>query len=371
MMDRNVLSAILDLARWAPSGDNTQPWAFEIVGVDHILVHGRDTRDWCVYDFDGRPSRLALGALLETLRIAATGFAMRADWSLREECDERALRFDVRFSAAPEQPVDPLFPYIEARAVQRRPMALRTLSREQIELLRRAVGPDFALEKFASLAERLNIARLVWRSAQIRLNWPEAYPTHCAVVEWNARFSKDRIPERAIGIDVMTGKLMRWVMAKWSRVVFFNRFLFGTVTPRIQLDLLPALCCSAHLLLRPKTGVAAPTIANDLAAGAAIQRLWLTTTRLGLHLQPGMAPVIFHWYVRNQRRISARAPLNRQAERVAADFARLVGADAGDTFPFFCRIGFARAPRARSLRRDLDSLMLEPGARPEQARPAG
>ena len=30
-MSREVLVKILDLARWAPSGDNTQPWRFEIV----------------------------------------------------------------------------------------------------------------------------------------------------------------------------------------------------------------------------------------------------------------------------------------------------------------------------------------------------
>jgi nitroreductase len=27
-----ICEQILDLARWAPSGDNTQPWRFEIKG---------------------------------------------------------------------------------------------------------------------------------------------------------------------------------------------------------------------------------------------------------------------------------------------------------------------------------------------------
>ena len=73
MASRETLLKILDLARWAPSGDNTQPWRFEIAGDDHLVVHGSDTRDWCLYDFNGHASHMAHGALLETLRIAATG----------------------------------------------------------------------------------------------------------------------------------------------------------------------------------------------------------------------------------------------------------------------------------------------------------
>src|SRR5437667_416717 len=59
-----IVEQILELARWAPSGDNTQPWRFEVLSDDHFVVHGFDTRDWCIYDIDGRPSQLALGALL-------------------------------------------------------------------------------------------------------------------------------------------------------------------------------------------------------------------------------------------------------------------------------------------------------------------
>lgn len=52
-MNRNIVLQILDLARWAPSGDNTQPWRFEIVSDDSIAVHGHDTRQHVIYDFTG------------------------------------------------------------------------------------------------------------------------------------------------------------------------------------------------------------------------------------------------------------------------------------------------------------------------------
>jgi hypothetical protein len=56
-----ALEQILDLARWAPSGDNTQPWRFVIEADNRVAVHGRDTRDHCVYDLDGHASQVALG----------------------------------------------------------------------------------------------------------------------------------------------------------------------------------------------------------------------------------------------------------------------------------------------------------------------
>ena len=74
---------ILDLARWAPSGDNTQPWRFEIIDEHHLIVHAFDTRDHCVYDLDGRPSQIALGALLETIAIAASVHGLRAEFRRR------------------------------------------------------------------------------------------------------------------------------------------------------------------------------------------------------------------------------------------------------------------------------------------------
>ena len=88
-MSRDTLSQILDLARWAPSGDNEQPWRFEIVDDNLIRVHGFDTRDHVLYDYDGHASHIAQGALLETMRIAATGFGLKTSWIALSGGDDR------------------------------------------------------------------------------------------------------------------------------------------------------------------------------------------------------------------------------------------------------------------------------------------
>ena len=122
-----VLEAILDLARWAPSGDNTQPWRFAIQDARRLVVHGFDTRSHCVYDLDGHPSQISLGALLESMALAAGqhGLGMRA--ARRADAPEQTPTFDVAFApraAAPE----PLAAVMGERSGQRRPRSARALA---------------------------------------------------------------------------------------------------------------------------------------------------------------------------------------------------------------------------------------------------
>ncbi len=354
-MDHATILKILELARWAPSGDNTQPWRFEIVAPDQIVVHGHDTRDWCVYDFDGHASHMAHGALLETLRIAATGFGQEATWTRRPESPDATPVFDVRLTPCPAPSAHELFPYITRRVVQRRPMSAAPAGPEALAALATAVGPRYELRYFSTWSQKIQVAGLLWRNAHIRLTCPEAYAVHKEIIEWGARFSKDRIPQHAVGVDPATAVLMRWVMGDWRRVAFFNRYLFGTVAPRIQLDLLPALMCAGHVLLIPRHPLA--SVADYVDAGIAMQRLWLTVTRLGLHLQPEMTPVIFRWYANASRSISAQEGIDASAARLAREFEGLAGANPATPFAFFCRIGRSTPPTSRSIRKDLDELI--------------
>jgi hypothetical protein len=354
-MNRETLLKILDLARWAPSGDNTQPWRFEIVGDDRVIVHGHDTRDHILYDFDGHASHMAHGALLETMRIAASGFGLLATWTIESDPEQRQARYDVRFSPRTDQTTDPLFPFIEKRMVQRRPMQTTPLTEEQRSALIAAGGSKHTIQLFESLPKRKQVAKLLWDNAYIRLTCPEAFPVHQEIIEWGARFSKDRIPERAVGVDPMTGKLMRWVMKDWGRVRFFNRYLMGTVAPRVQLDYLPALLCAAHLLVRPKH---APARLDDwIELGIVMQRVWLTATQQGLHLQPQMTPVIFRWYARSNKTFSAIPSLFESASQLSSVFEGIANASPESAFGFFCRIGVSQVPTSRSTRLDLSHLL--------------
>lgn len=352
------LRRILDRARWAPSGDNTQPWRFEVVADDHLRVFGHDTRAHCVYDLDGHASQIAHGALLETLAIAATAEGLHADIQRQPGYPDSAPVYEVRLVRREGLAADPLVAMIERRTVQRRAMSGRPLDIAHKAALAASV-PGYRLVWFEGFSQRWALARFMAANGKNRLTMPEAYPTHRDIIEWAAHFSEDRVPERAVGVDPMTARLMRWALRSWGRVEFLNTWLAGTVMPRLQLDLLPGLRCAAHLALVAERAPAG--IDDYVAAGRALQRLWLVATSLGLFMQPEMTPVIFSRYVREGRPFTAVEAVRERAARLAARMEDWMGVDGAHQTVFMGRIGYGPAPAARSLRKPLSRLLMDGG----------
>lgn len=348
------LHRILDFARWAPSGDNTQPWRFEIIDDHHVLVHAFDTRDHCVYDLDGHPSQIALGALLETLAIAASAHGLRAEFRRRTDSPDTHPDYFVDLIPDSTLMPDPLLPHIQQRSVQRRPMRTTPLTGSQKQALQDAVGKLYTVRWFEGAGQRWRLARLMFDNARLRLTLPEAYPVHRDIIEWQARFSEDRVPDQALGLDAMTLKLMRWVMTSWKRVDFFNTYLAGHLIPRIEMDLLPGLFCGAHFVI---LAAKAPVAIDDyVAAGRAVQRFWLTATRLDLQLQPEMTPVIFSRYVQTGVAFSGAPSARKAASNIRAQFKAVLGPRTENAV-FMGRIGSGPTARARSLRLPLSRLL--------------
>lgn len=350
----SVAREILELARWAPSGDNTQPWRFAIQAPEHIVVFGRDTRAHCVYDLDGRASQISLGALLETIALAATRFGLRATANRRAGSSDERPVFDVllRQDGITE---DALVPYIRERRVQRKALQLRRLSDSETRTLERALPPGMRVVWFRGWRGRAKIAWLNFINAKLRLTLPEAYRVHREVIEWHAQFSEDRIPSAALGASAPSVALMQWAMASWDRIAFLNRYLAGTLTPRIELDLLPGLACAAHAVLLADR---APRGFDDyIAAGRALQRFWLTATSLGLQFQPEYTPLVFARYAREGVRFSDAPAALRLAQSVRARLERILGVDAAAKAMFMGRIGAGAPAQARSLRLPLERLL--------------
>ena len=350
-----VIEQVLEQARWAPSGDNTQPWRFEIHDPQRVTVHGHDTRGDCVYDLDGHASHIALGALLETIAIAASTHGLEAQVERELKTAEDRPTFHVTLCRpGAELKPSPLAPFIPIRATQRRPMRVQPLSSRQKQLLEDALGEGYQVRWFESFADRARIARLLVRSAKIRLTTPEAFAVHSHIIDWHARFSEQRIPDQATGLDPMARQLTRWAFADWNRVRFLNRYLGGTLLPRVELDLLPALACGAHFAI-VRTAPAAG-VDEYIDVGRAWQRFWLTATSLGLWSQPEMTPLIFARYARHgvaftdhRKALSLAQSVNDRLAAVLAPYDHTRTVVLG-------RLGKGPKPLSRSLRRPLDQL---------------
>jgi hypothetical protein len=349
----DIARAILDLARWAPSADNTQPWRFELRPDATVVIHGFDTRDSCVYDLDGRISQLAVGALLETARIAATAHGLDCVIAQRSGMPEARPTFDVQFRKCSLQP-DPLVDSIRVRSVQRRPLRTRPLTVAQRQELEASVAEDFHVRWLTSFSERLGTAKMLFLNGQLRLRLPEAFEVHRRIIEWDASESIDRMPDRALGLDSITLRVTRWALASWSRVSFLDRYLGGTLLPSFELDFLPGIACAAHFVI---VGSTPPRETQDyIEGGKALQRFWLTATRLGLLVQPEASPLVFARYQREDRRYTSSSSCDSLARRVTKRLTDLIGQDNLDHAVFMGRIGSGKWPKARSTRLPLTAL---------------
>jgi hypothetical protein len=354
--DMNPVESILEQARWAPSGDNTQPWRFEIIDPYHFVVHGEDTRNHCVYDLQGHASQLSVGALLENIEIAASSHGLQPLVSSRSGLPDTHPAFDIELVQDKGVKKDVLAPFIAKRSVQRRAMQMRSLSPGERDALERALPAGYKVLWLEGFKWRALASVLSFKSAGLRLTLPEAYPTHRDIIDWeHTDFSNDRIPAQAVGLDPLTLRLTRWAMASWTRVSFLNRYLGGTLLPRIQLDIIPGIFCAAHFVLYAQERPG--TVEDFVDAGRAMQRFWLTATSLGLNIQPEMTPLIFHEYVMDKVKFSSVEQMYNRAQGVSDHLQELLSPEVAEGGVFMGRIGAGKPPKSRSVRLPLSKLV--------------
>jgi hypothetical protein len=350
--DRQAVRQVIERARWAPSGDNTQPWSFLAGGGASFTVIGRDTRDGVVYDRDGRASQFSLGALLENVRLAANEVG-RVARIARSGGGERDPRWQVTLLHSSEDCPDPLAAAITRRCTNRRPFSTRAIPRHLLDQLAARLGPGQRAHWLTG-GSRLASSWLMAGFGWVRLASRECYEVHRHIIDWDDRCSPDRLPVASLPLDPATRRLMRWALGGWGRAALLARLGLGT-QPRWQLDLLPCLASGAHLVV---TAEGDPdSLEAQIAAGAAVQRLWLAASAGGLQLQPLYTPVVLGAYVRSGRRCFADGGVWRRTCGLVRRWDRLIG-PAAPCAVFAARLGFAPAPGSRSTR--LPPAMQEP-----------
>jgi len=345
---------VLNYARWAPSGDNSQCWRFKLIDDTSFIVLATDTREHVVYDLDGHSSHLAHGIILETIDIAATKFGLTTQVN-SDFTDETQVKITVKLIKDESTLESNLVPFIKLRAVQRRAMGTRLLTTNEKHELEQSIPEGFSIQWFESFSDKKAMAKLNFCNAKTRLTMKEAFAVHQEIIEWKAQFSETKIPEQALGVDWVTARLMQWMFKSWDRIKFSNKYLAGTILPRIQLDFIPSLKSCAHFAIVADNKISSAE--EYVVAGRAIQRFWLTTAKLGLGFQPEQTPVIFARYLNNNINFTSDTNVVENAKKGKKMFENIVSNS--ENTVFLGRIGRSELPKSRSTRLPLDKLIIE------------
>jgi len=270
----------------APSMHNTQPWRFRIQGAGSTIeLHADPARTLPVGDPDGRAAHIACGAALLNLRVAAAAAGLRPDIRLLPDPGRPLLLAEIRL-VGPHHPTRwdrELHAAIWRRQTNREPFSSRPVPPGVRAELAEAACVERATLAFLDRDEAGRVLRLAAEAERDLLAEP-AYRAELA--RWAGGYrDRDGIPGSALGPRSPEGRdPVRDFTPERRRAPV--RYAWFEEHP--QLAVLSA-------------GPGGPRA--WLAAGQALERVWLTATCRGISACPLTQPLeaAEAWRVRDPR----------------------------------------------------------------------
>ena len=285
-----VLEYLIRAGLQAPSGDNCQPWKFEIKKNRIDLFLDQD-KDRSFFNVNQVASLISCGAVLENIKIAASSLGMEAlikyDPDLRE--NDRVASIDL---IPGETKKDPLADFIWERHTNRKPFKKTAIASEILESVETAVDSiPGARIRFVTAREQLNkLAWIIYKIDRIRT---EHKPLHEHLMSM-IRFTEKEALEKRDGFPLknleagLAGELFLKLTKPWSVMNIANKIGLGRM---VALNAWQGMVNSsgAGLLLMDKM-----EDQSFIQGGRALEKVWLTLTSHGIQFQPMTAATLFY-----------------------------------------------------------------------------
>lgn len=340
---------LLEAAVRAPSGDNCQPWRFEVAdGV--IRIFNRPERDTSLYNYRQRASLVAHGALIENLSIAASaeGYSVSVKTFPDPENPEHIATAGLVETA----PVDePLYQAVLNRTINRRRYKGGVLSEKQRSgLMDAAKNVNGARLVFLESSPDMKaLAHIIGCNDRLVFENQHLHRFLFDHMRWNEQEAR----ESGDGLDVRTLELafpdrlgMR-LFQNYPLVTFLNKIGISRIIGAKATQ----MACSASAL--GAIVIPAAESFDYLNAGRLMERIWLEATRQGLsfHLMTGMT-----FLMQSVAEGASLGLSESQAaflERLLREAEDICGLN-GERIALFFRVGHSKPPTVRSMRVSLD-----------------
>ena len=136
-----IAKILISFAVCAPSGHNSQPWKFQVVG-NTIVIAPDFTKRLAVVDSSDKELFISLGCALENMQIAATNYGYTSDYDYTDG------KIVVTFTKSDNCAADTLFAHIKTRHTHRGSFTGKKIPQEQIDALKTIDNKSVAI--FAS-----------------------------------------------------------------------------------------------------------------------------------------------------------------------------------------------------------------------------
>ncbi|OGZ29407.1 MAG: hypothetical protein A2931_00760 [Candidatus Niyogibacteria bacterium RIFCSPLOWO2_01_FULL_45_48] len=346
MIDRETITKIIEYGTYAPSGDNSQPWRFEVdETAGKISVFNLPGKDNPILNVRNRGSYVAHGALIENMLIASSQTGFEADLKI---FPQGVSDLTAEIVLTPSQPKnEPLFSYIKERVTNRRSYKNVPLSEGEREVLISAASsiPGCELKLVEDKNQMQIIAQAMSVTEKVALETKELHRLFFKDIIWDDE--KNKKGESGLYIKSLEVpppvRLVFKIIKNWSAMKIFNLLGFNKMAAAGNAGIYASSAAHGAIITENNDE-------NFISAGRAFQRVWLESSRLGLAFQP-VAGTAFLAQKVESRDGNIFSEKNSEFIREAAnkmDFAFSV--DAGKVAAITFRIGRAEPPTARSYR---------------------
>jgi hypothetical protein len=277
MIPRDHITRIIYFAAQAPSGDNAQPWRFEVHG-NEIELFNVPGQDYSPYNFRERGSYFAHGAAIENLVIAASSFGYSTEVALFPDAGDDTHVAHLTL-AETHAATDPLFACIIERVTNRKPYRQKALTPDHQNQL-----SAVAMQKFLMVSDPAQIkqfAKTVSLSDQLIFEEKSIHDAIFHSIRWTPDEEKEK---RGMYIKTLElpppAKAMFSLLRNWRILTALNhigisKFIAGE-SAKVY-----ASAPTIGMVIVPDT-----TTTSYVEAGRSFERFWLMATQLGVGIQP-------------------------------------------------------------------------------------
>lgn len=347
--------ALVEAAVRAPSVGNSQPWRFSWDGTA-LGIHVQPDRANPFLNYTNPDTWVGLGCALANIEVAAAARGFHAEVEMPEDARGALV---ARVRPVPGVRTDAsLEAVLASRVTNRLPYDARPLSAAHRDALFTAVAPfepNVRMEWVDTPASRDAVAdamavynRVLFENDGLLtsfLTWLRRTPA-------DAEATRDGLSIESLELGRVGEALFRLAASTWRAPLLawtglFALFQKGSAARSRRSGAFGMLSIPLN------------DVESLVAAGRALEIVWLKATQRGLAFQPLAGPLL----LMSRMRFSGGAGLTdrqqRMAHRMMADLGRVFPSFDARCPAIFFRVGHAPGPTARSLRHTVDSLFTD------------
>lgn len=280
-MKQTLIDIIHEAVR-APSGDNMQPWRFE-VSEDAIFVYLVPEADPSLYNYKQNASYMAIGCYIETIVVVANHKGLAPYVTIFPEQGNEMLVAKIMFSQANSN-TSPLYDSIKTRVTNRHLYKNEKLSEEiRSKMLSSVKGETgVKLVLIEDEAKKNELGKIVANNEVVMLENKTLHDLFFNEMVWSEKEEKEKKAGLYFHTLALSGPpaFMFKKFKSWGFTNFMNKFGIAKVVSAENSKVWASGSAVCAVTFEGNTN------SDFVHAGRLMQRVWLTAQSLGLSFQP-------------------------------------------------------------------------------------